>query len=397
MNWSLPSITDAYVNVLQYLKDRADALVYMLDPATVTVSNLPVNARRYNAANRRWELNNGTSWVEMEANYNISADRFNGQGPGYYTNIISRLGYTPVNKAGDTINGPLTVAGDFILDGYAGRTAQKSASMTYVMSDTDLPNTIRWYEYNAPFRGVYLNLAAGAAGANSEIFHTGNFNPATKQNALGFTPVRQGGTALSGGNVIAIGWDNAGLTPQNLQLKVDATEFNNVWPINISGNAATATNATNAVSRTSAGDQIMASSLVAKPSVGNMTANAVPAGFETRSAGPTHDAFHTFHIPDTYAINFGLDRTNNQLSIGGWSLGAVKYRLWTEQNFNPATKMDVGFTALTIQNVNVDNSVAPLASTVGYYLVSASLSQPSNLILRLTRTWDVVPVSDGGD
>jgi len=36
----------------------------------------------------------------------------NGQPDSYYTNIAARLGYTPINKAGDTMTGLLTLSGD---------------------------------------------------------------------------------------------------------------------------------------------------------------------------------------------------------------------------------------------------------------------------------------------
>lgn len=59
---------------------------------------------------------------------------------------------------------------------------------------------------------------------------------------LGYTPVRQGTGTLQLANTIHIGW---GGTSQ-LRLQVDNTDFGVTWPHNISGNAATATNATNA-------------------------------------------------------------------------------------------------------------------------------------------------------
>ena len=53
-----------------------------------------------------------------------------------------------------------------------------------------------------------------------------------------------------------------------------------------------------------------------------------------------YDAVMTFHKPDAFAVKFGLG-ASNQLEVGGWSLGNNKYRLWTEQNFTPATKAEL--------------------------------------------------------
>lgn len=44
------------------------------------------------------------------------------------------------------------------------------------------------------------------------------------------------------------------------------------------------------------------------------------------------DSFITFHISGDYAAHFGIDGTTNDLSYGGWSAGAVKYRVWHAGN-----------------------------------------------------------------
>jgi hypothetical protein len=58
--------------------------------------------------------------------------------------------------------------------------------------------------------------------------------------ALGFTPVQQGGGAGQGTNKLYIGW-----SASNLLLQVDVTNFGNTWPLSVSGNANTATTASN--------------------------------------------------------------------------------------------------------------------------------------------------------
>jgi hypothetical protein len=44
------------------------------------------------------------------------------------------------------------------------------------------------------------------------------------------------------------------------------------------------------------------------------------------------DAFITFHILGDYAAHLGVDGTINDLSYGGWSAGAAKYRVWHAGN-----------------------------------------------------------------
>jgi hypothetical protein len=57
-------------------------------------------------------------------------------------------------------------------------------------------------------------------------------------NRLGFTPVQQGGGTDQLSNKVYIGWNSS-----TLNLQIDSTNYGSTWPINISGNASTATNA----------------------------------------------------------------------------------------------------------------------------------------------------------
>ncbi|MGV2071676.1 hypothetical protein ACQZ4Z_13060 [Agrobacterium vitis] len=59
---------------------------------------------------------------------------------------------------------------------------------------------------------------------------------------LGFTPVQQGGGPNQGTNSVRIGWG----TDATIRLQVDATDFGNTWPMNITGNAGSAGSANNA-------------------------------------------------------------------------------------------------------------------------------------------------------
>lgn len=82
-----------------------------------------------------------------------------------------------------------------------------------------------------------LAIVDGGTGASNAAGALANLGG---QPLLGFTPVQQGGGVGQLNNKIYIGWDNA-----KLRVQVDTTSFGNDWPINISGNAATATSAAN--------------------------------------------------------------------------------------------------------------------------------------------------------
>lgn len=60
----------------------------------------------------------------------LDADLLDGQHGSYYSNIAARLGYTPVNKAGDTMTGALTLSGDPASASHAARKAYVDGLVT---------------------------------------------------------------------------------------------------------------------------------------------------------------------------------------------------------------------------------------------------------------------------
>jgi hypothetical protein len=71
-NWSLPTVTDLYTNIVTYFKDRDLDLAKGLDPAAVTVTNPVTNMIRWASANNRWEKYNGTTWVVLSSAYEFT-------------------------------------------------------------------------------------------------------------------------------------------------------------------------------------------------------------------------------------------------------------------------------------------------------------------------------------
>lgn len=66
------------------------------------------------------------------------------------------------------------------------------------------------------------------------------------------------------------------------------------------------------------------------------------SGFEVQAqgtAGTAGAAVMTFHRPSSYAAFFGLD-TDNNWKVGGWSMGAVAYKIWHEGNDGTGTGLD---------------------------------------------------------
>ncbi len=93
------------------------------------------------------------------------------------------------------------------------------------------------------------------------------------------------------------------------------------------------------------------------------------------------DAFQSFHINGDYAVHFGLDGTTNDLFVGGWSLGAVKHKIWhagndgtgsgldadTVDGYNPATTSTANTIVLRDANANFSANVITATSTSARY------------------------------
>jgi hypothetical protein len=70
------------------------------------------------------------------------------------------------------------------------------------------------------------------------------------------------------------------------------------------------------------------------------TASGSQGGIEIYNNGVGNDAFMAFHAGGDFAFYFGLDADNNSLSVGGWSYGANKYKVWNAYNDGSGSGLD---------------------------------------------------------
>jgi hypothetical protein len=56
------------------------------------------------------------------------------------------------------------------------------------------------------------------------------------------------------------------------------------------------------------------------------------SSLEVYNSSAGNDAFMQFHVSSDYALYFGLDGSTNDLAVGGWSMGANKYKIWHAGN-----------------------------------------------------------------
>ena len=70
------------------------------------------------------------------------------------------------------------------------------------------------------------------------------------------------------------------------------------------------------------------------------TGTGSQGSLEVYNAGSGNDAFMAFHAGGDYAGYFGLDADTNDLAWGGWSVGAVKHRIWHAGNDGSTSGLD---------------------------------------------------------
>jgi hypothetical protein len=84
----------------------------------------------------------------------------------------------------------------------------------------------------------------------------------------------------------------------------------------------------------------MTGTLFTKKSNGAIAvADAGGPGIEIQSLDASSAAYMNFHRPGAFAVRFGLD-TDNQLKVGGWSSGAIAYKVWNEGNDGTGSGLD---------------------------------------------------------
>jgi len=150
----------------------------------------------------------------------LDADLLDGQDGAYYTNITARLGYTPVNKAGDTMSGGLTITngagfaqllpnGDILAaraGGTAGLLYLNSAGNRYLYNDGSVYhlsgqqlNVNGFVSWNAGNDGAGSGLDADLLDGQDSSYYT---NITAR---LGYTPANRAGDTFLGSVTVVPG------------------------------------------------------------------------------------------------------------------------------------------------------------------------------------------------
>ncbi|HWX02384.1 phage tail protein [Collimonas sp.] len=172
-----------------------------------------------------------------------------------------------------------------------------------------------------------INATASMTLGGKSVWHQGNFDPASKQDKLPFTPVQQGTGIGQKSNVVKIGWNGENLKVTVDDIDMGAVIFQANLELALKNYLSLAGGSVTGLLRVSGSTGAIGSLGPGQPCI------------EVASSGKSDDAYMTFHKPGTYATHLGLD-ANNDLAVGGYSMGANAYKLWHAGNLNPASKQD---------------------------------------------------------
>lgn len=287
-------------------------------------------------------------------------------GPGYITgitsgNVTTALGYTPVNKAGDTMTGTLNISGSGALQ-VGGNTVIDAGGgwhRTY--------NATGWYNHTYG-GGIYMDEANYVKTYGGKGFYAQNglmvrgvvpgdthaVNAQTSNAAgAGVLGYSQNGAAyglLGHANTYAFYGVGAGYLSGTFNAGNLQVGGNNVWHAGnltnlnqLSNGPGYITGITSGMITTALGYTPMNGGLY----VGSRSTSGQGIGY-TGSGGGSAEvqgvgggaAMMSFHRPGAYAVNFGLD-TDNVLKVGGWSMGGAAYTIWHSGTFDPGSKMSL--------------------------------------------------------
>ncbi|MFV3127109.1 DUF2793 domain-containing protein [Niveispirillum sp. KHB5.9] len=242
------------------------------------------------------------------------------------SDVTTALGYTPAGLTGATFTGNITIA---------------NASPLMVFDETDQSGALGLWRFVASGNGFTLrkNTAAGR-----------DFS--TETNAITVSSVNE---VTLAGNTSAPRFISTVPTGMSPLIASSTTICTNLNADMVDGLHASQ------FLRNDAGVDWQGSAsglfrIRQVATVGTNTSNINT--LEVYQATAANDAFMSFHVSGDYGVHFGLDNVTNDLFVGGFTMGAVKNKVWHAGNDGSGSGLDAdmldGYNAAT----------SPTASTV---------------------------------
>jgi hypothetical protein len=228
-------------------------------------------------------------------------------------------GATADQTASEILSALLTVDGvgsgldADLLDGYAASVGSTSGPADTIVLRNSSGDDYRRYGFAS-----YFNMSHSVTTRSSEtVFFSSTDSYIRKNDATGMraslnVPTRTGGDASG------------------------------TWGISITGDAGTLDGLdSTSFLRSNASDVFSGGVLqVYNDSAIDITNTGQINGLQVYQPTAGADALITFHVGGDYAFHFGLSGDDNQLSVGGWSMGANKYKVWHAGNDGSGSGLD---------------------------------------------------------
>ena len=176
-NWSLPTLSSLYSDVISLFKDRDLDLAKGLDPAKVTVTNPSTDMICWSSANNKWQRYNGTSWVDLTATYgiSISGNAATATTATTATNATQLGGVAAASYARlDAV--PTFAGGATGAEGGEIRLLKPPSGSTLggnLVFDI-VGDMVRIFENGGSYRGANFVINTCAAGVGSQLWHSNN-------------------------------------------------------------------------------------------------------------------------------------------------------------------------------------------------------------------------------
>jgi hypothetical protein len=153
-NWSLPTVTSAYTDVIQFIKDREVDVARWFSTAFSAGTNIPDGCVRWNNTNKNWEIySTATStWSALAAKYGIDVETVDGAHAGVAANNVLKLdsnAFVPLGNIPSTLTGKSADQ----LDGYHASTGTTGNSIPVRDGSGVIPGDIAGNAAYAPSAG----------------------------------------------------------------------------------------------------------------------------------------------------------------------------------------------------------------------------------------------------
>lgn len=175
-NFSLPTVNSLYTVVLDELNGKIADCARMLDPATSTPTNQPVNSIRWNSASSKFEKWNGTAWADLATTYAIAITG----NAGTVTNGVYLVGnqtIAGVKTFSSPISGSVTGNAGSVTNGVYTTGDQSIAGLkTFTGATTTVTSVLQILRQDASTEGGELRLARASDNAGGwyiDVFGTG--------------------------------------------------------------------------------------------------------------------------------------------------------------------------------------------------------------------------------